>query len=632
MERPAAALVIGWGLIMGFAGLITALCAQAATALPVAAAPDPEREVVVAGSRTATETASTDRIDRAEIKRLQPVDLVSVLARVPGVYAAQTGGAGGDTFLSVRGGEPNFTSVEIEGIRVNDPTNSSGGSFDLAQLPPAVVDALVVSRAPLSAVHGADTLSGVVQLHLVTPQADRTSAELNGRVDTARARGADGAVRLGWGGGGLLLGGEASDSGRLTPGSTISRRSFLPFAVQDAGDWRLRGFGLHAGTDRTRFPEDSGGPRLAASRALEKRSTRLDIAGFSVIRDTPAFAPHLALSWSDQGARGDTPAIRRGVLSGVPALTSDSRFRRAQVEGGVVARPLAVLTIAGGADYVDELGKGKGTIDFGFPLPTAFKLRRHDFALYGEASYRPVALLELTGAVRRDKSSSGPAVTTVRTSATLRPAEGLSVSASYADAFKLPSIYALAFPLIANPGLRPERGKGVEASASLRNRTGRLTLNVFRTVYRDLIDFDAALFTSVNRSRVTTKGAEIVGGITAGPVSVSGSVTFVDVDSAVPLRSRPRWQGAGSVDWQLGPAGALFAAGRFNAGFYDSSIPTGLIVTSGHAELDLGGHRQVAPGIRVELVVRNATAARYEEAVGFPAPGRLVRLAIRLDI
>ena len=47
----------------------------------------------------------------------------------PAVRAFSTGGVGGGSFLSIRGGEPNFTMVLIDGIRLNNPTNSRGGAL-----------------------------------------------------------------------------------------------------------------------------------------------------------------------------------------------------------------------------------------------------------------------------------------------------------------------------------------------------------------------------------------------------------------------------------------------------------------------------------------------------------------------
>jgi outer membrane cobalamin receptor len=42
------------------------------------------------------------------------------------------GSRGGISSVYIRGGDPNFTLVMIDGIQINDPTNPRGGSVDLS--------------------------------------------------------------------------------------------------------------------------------------------------------------------------------------------------------------------------------------------------------------------------------------------------------------------------------------------------------------------------------------------------------------------------------------------------------------------------------------------------------------------
>ena len=87
-----------------------------------------------------------------------------LLRRVPGVHIGQPGSRGGRASIYTRGLDPNHTLILIDGVRMNDPTNNRGGSFDLSTLDPAGVERIEISRGSISAVHGSDAIAGVVNI------------------------------------------------------------------------------------------------------------------------------------------------------------------------------------------------------------------------------------------------------------------------------------------------------------------------------------------------------------------------------------------------------------------------------------------------------------------------------------
>jgi outer membrane cobalamin receptor len=50
------------------------------------------------------------------------------------VHIDQPGARGSISSIYLRGGDPSFTQVLIDGVKVNDPTNNRGGSFDFSTL------------------------------------------------------------------------------------------------------------------------------------------------------------------------------------------------------------------------------------------------------------------------------------------------------------------------------------------------------------------------------------------------------------------------------------------------------------------------------------------------------------------
>ncbi|MCA3796511.1 MAG: TonB-dependent receptor plug domain-containing protein, partial [Burkholderia sp.] len=75
---------------------------------------DPDDSIVVTASRTGAD-AGVSVAGREAVARRQPATLLDILDELPGVTAFQTGGPAGGSFLTIRGGEPNFTTVLVEG-------------------------------------------------------------------------------------------------------------------------------------------------------------------------------------------------------------------------------------------------------------------------------------------------------------------------------------------------------------------------------------------------------------------------------------------------------------------------------------------------------------------------------------
>ena len=73
-------------------------------------------------------------IDRQTIEASGGATLADVLRSTPFVDLSRTGGRGGLTTVTLRGGDPNFTLVLLDGVPVNDPTNVLGGAFDFSTL------------------------------------------------------------------------------------------------------------------------------------------------------------------------------------------------------------------------------------------------------------------------------------------------------------------------------------------------------------------------------------------------------------------------------------------------------------------------------------------------------------------
>src|SRR5690606_13035738 len=115
-----------------------ALSGTALAQTPTAVEDTAIETVIVTGTRLhvglAGLPAPSTVLDRADIEAANAASVLDLLQRVPGLQVTQPGGRGGVASVFVRGGEANFTMVLIDGIRVNDPNNTRGGSFDFSIL------------------------------------------------------------------------------------------------------------------------------------------------------------------------------------------------------------------------------------------------------------------------------------------------------------------------------------------------------------------------------------------------------------------------------------------------------------------------------------------------------------------
>src|SRR5262249_44558294 len=123
--------------------------------------------VVVSATRIPTPASeiasSVTVISAAQIEARQQRSLPDVLRGVPGVNIVQTGGAGGQTSLFLRGTNANHTKLLLDGIDMADPSTPSGAA-DISKLLAGDIAKVEVLRGPQGALYGSDAIGGVVNI------------------------------------------------------------------------------------------------------------------------------------------------------------------------------------------------------------------------------------------------------------------------------------------------------------------------------------------------------------------------------------------------------------------------------------------------------------------------------------
>src|ERR1700733_834307 len=166
--------------IAAIAGLTLNLGATATAQV----APSTSESIVVTGTRlfgTVSDAASNVKVITAkDIELRHPSSAVELLRTLAGVFIQQPGGRGSVASIFIRGSKPNFTVVLIDCVRVNDQTNTRGGSFDFSTLSLDSIDRIEIVRGPESAIYGSDAVGGVI--NIIT---SKSSGHLSADLDTS---------------------------------------------------------------------------------------------------------------------------------------------------------------------------------------------------------------------------------------------------------------------------------------------------------------------------------------------------------------------------------------------------------------------------------------------------------------
>jgi outer membrane cobalamin receptor len=612
-----------------------------------AAAPQPE--IVVTGSRVATTAddiaANVTVLKREDFDVEKPATLGDVLRRVAGVHVDQVGGRGGTGSLYMRGADPNYTLVLVDGVRVNDPTNARGGSFDFSALDVADVERVEIARGPYSAVYGGDALAGVI--NIVT----RHQPEKKGYASVDAAGGLYDTREISLTTGGPVAGGDwnmgFSDSheGEQVRGNDFdSQRVSGNFDTELGDSTTLTVSGRYSNTDREGFPDDSGGYEFAAIRDVEKREAKEKLFGAGLTHRAGDATFALTLGYFDRDDHIDSPGIAPGVRDpfGVPPSIVDSNLTRLTATLTGTQKFSDAVSLAYGAEWQREEGESDGSLDFGggFVLPTSFALTRTSWAPFAEVRLATSFGLSTQAGVRVDKPDGYASVTSPRVRVAYEVADtGLTVAGSWGKAFKLPSLYALGHPLVGNPDLVPERGESheLELSQELLEGTARWSATWFDGEFRNAIDFDSGPPPMlVNRNRVDSTGVELAGSLGVGEQwMLDASVTHAKsriASSGAELRNRPDWRAGFGAHWSPSAALRLSATATYVGASFDSSIATGDVDLPAYTRIDVSAAWQVSPHLQTYLAIDNLTDKKYEQFVGFASRGIAPRLGVKLSL
>lgn len=569
--------------------------------------------------------SSVTVLTRDEMQRRGYKQVTEALKSVPGVSVTRNGGTGALSFIRLRGSNPGQVKVLIDGVAVNDPTNTES-AFDFGSLTIDTIERIEVLRGPQSALYGSDAMGGVIAI--TTRGSEGRGRSWEGFAETGSYgtyqggithRGAVAGVKYGVSGTQYKTAGfSRARSGQEIDGSRISDLSgdiAIPVTEQFSVDARghynrsVADFDPSATTDGPAFStSDSLQGQTNARLSLFDRAwqQRVTLAAHSVARGTDEPVGFFRHSTFD-GTRKQATYQSDVHLRARDVATAGLEWQREEAENRSIT------------------GAGVRSTD----LDRTNTMR----SVFGQYLLGLGDNATLTLGGRHDDHQRFGAYDTWRaTGAYTLPWTDTLLRASYGTGFKAPTLFQL-YSRFGSATLRPEESRGFDAGFEqpLWNRRITFGSGVFHTEYENLIDFDNATSRYNNIAKAVTKGVESTVTLRAAPdLLFSGNHTYLHAENGTNdrwLPRRPRHSASLAADYDISDAARIGAEWKYTGPSRDSNFNN--TITKSYATVDVTGSYDFAPNFGLYGRLENLFDRDYQEVANYQTPGFSAYVGLR---
>jgi vitamin B12 transporter len=615
--------------------------------------------VVVTASKTpapaGTLTQAVTVITGEDLRARGVMRVSDALREVPGASMVQTGSFGSVATLFLRGGESRYTKVLIDGV----PVNSSGGFFDFSHLTTDNIERIEVVRGPSSVLHGADAVTGTVQI-FTKRGAGAPGLSLMARGGTHRTLDASAEASASSNRAGFSFGAGHHSTDGILPFNNQYQNGTLSAAVKlrstggsDANiSARYSTAEFHYPTDFIGQPVDSNAYRVQhrltvgvdAGRNIGSSATIRLLAGNNDVAD---LTEDISVPFGGTAPRYS--AFR-------------SRGYRRNIEGRMSLFAPGQATLTAGVAYEWEHENSSSEAgDVGTPAmqTDSFDASRRNVAYYTELLGSITSRFSYTISGRVDHNSDYDRFSTFRVGANTALIGPVRLRASVSTAFNAPAFNQLRPTLftVGSPNLRPESIRSAEVGvlASFGEDVVRIEGNYFRQRFDQLIQFVSggppdflgsyANLTAASangyeaelhvRPSIRWRGSASYTVVTPRVVSVPTGYTGSDRPGDALIR-RPSHSGSFVTTFTnasgLSMGGTLSYVGeRPDLDF--AQFPSPRVTLPAYAKVDVSGEYPLGSIARTRLTisarVENLFDREYEDVLYFRAPGRVVLIGAR---
>jgi vitamin B12 transporter len=620
---------------------------------------------VVTATRTALEA---DRLSipvtvllGSELRERGIRSVSEALRSVPGATVVQAGAAGAQTSLFLRGGQSNYVRVLVDGV----PINEAGGAIDLADLSTDQVERIEVLRGPASVVYGSEAVTGVIQI-FTTRGRGEPRLELSAMGGLGEQRHETG--RYGLSEFDATLSGGSSSLSWAVGGSRVSTDGAYPInsaRTLQSANGRI-GWSGHSGTDvnftarfsdsEAGFPTDGAGNLVDENAAIDRRLLLFALEGGQALSERFEVRVLLGHMTRDQLAHDepDSPADTLGTFRSY--LESHVARRSADVRLNA-AVPRGTFTVGAAHEIVDGETSYDSESEFG-PYSAEAEYERSNSAVYLQLLNEPVSGLHLTMGVRLDRNQEFGDFRTFRLGSAWQGWTGGRLRGAIGQAFREPTFaenFGSGFGDEGSPDLVPERTRSWEIGIEQEVGPALLGVSWFDQSFRDMIQYtftapDPGGPNYFNVGAAESVGLEASAEVRMNPVTLTGSWTQLSTRVLDPglatdqtfvegrsLLRRPRHSGSLGARLTLDDgsvAATVNIVGRRDDLDFGAGFPAPRVTLARNTTLDLSAEHGLSAfpvtGARVLVRIDNALDSEFESISGFPAPGRIVRLGLRV--
>ncbi len=617
-------------------------------------------EVVVVANRAPEPLSkvgnSVTVLDDAAIKASQLPMMSDLLATTPGLNVARSGGIGQPTSVFIRGAESDQTTVIIDGVQLNDPSEP-GGQFDFENLLTSNVSRIEILRGAQSTLYGSQAMGGVINITTADPDGP-TGGGLTvegGSHDTGYVSGNVGGKNdaLMWrlagnwyGTSGIPAFAQRYGGTRLCASQIGGGNGQLRYDITPDLQFDLRGYYVNSRTDFDGYDTPHG--TFGNDNEYGKVEQFFGYAGFTYRSPDRTLTNRLAYQYTSTDTREYDPNAPTNPILASPSTETFygiGRNQREEYQGTWEITPTYQL-VAGAQHERSTIDTDSPAFDYSGPMPT----RNFDTidSGYAQLQGEVVSGLTLTAGDRYDRHDIFGGHSTGALAAAWSLNDGSTIlRSSFSQGFKAPSLYQL-FGNYGNLQLRPEAGESWDAGIEQQAWDRRLTMSAtyFERYSRDLIEFfDCVALAGcpnsfggyyANIARAAAHGVELQSNFSAtDKLMLTGNYTLTDTEDKSPgsatfgndLPRRPKEQANLSANYRWTAPLSTNVAVRYAGPSYDDAANR--IKLGGYVLVDLRVAYAVLDRLEVYARVENIADRHYETEYQYGTLGRVAYAGAR---
>ncbi len=596
--------------------------------------------VVVTAARVETPlrqvSSSISVITAEDMERSGRRTVADVLRDVGGLSVAQTGGAGNNASVFLRGAESAYTLFLIDGVEVNDPM-SPGRSYSPSHLTVDQVERIEVLYGSQSTLYGSDAIAGVV--NIITKRGEgkpKIGASIEGgALGTFQSRAGlsggtknyqyaiDGSFLNTRGISSNALGNQEEDGYRNT---TLAGRFGAAPSAGASVDLTFRYTDGRADIDNGTGPNADDPNRLNSSRQLFVRPSA------TVELWSQRWKQTLGYSLVDHRREDDNPADEHQETAS--NSTFDARLHKVDWQ-----HTLALAegnTVVFGAETESEQGESESKGRF----PSKFDRRTARMTgVYLQELLRYGNSLSATMGVRADHHSRFGAKVTYSVAPNVYfEGSGIRIKGAYGTGYKAPSLFQF-YSSFGDSTLQAGTSRSWEAGIEQYLADQRLAAGVtwFDNSFDNMIGWDSETSSYKNVFKATSRGLELTGRYT-GTVGTTLRAYYTltdskDHESDEQLLRRPRHSGGIVLDQRVRPGIDLNLSFRFSGERRDndfSTWPATPVTLDSYGIVNVAANWKITPNIQVFGRIDNLLDAEYEEILGYGTVGIAGYVGVRV--